>query len=450
MASLALGTPAAEPRSDDAVGGASLTAAAGLAFLLSFSAVAVGLGAARAATTSYVPVLLDEIAQRPGLIGLAMLSNALAGFFVPLAVGLYADRHSSRRPLIAGGVAISAGGLIAVALGSATTYLLLTLAAATVYVGLNIVQTAHRALVPERFDDEARPRATSAQELGQLVGALVGTVIGGVLVLAAPGLLFVALAAIAVLTALPTLRLATVRRRAPAPVAARTATIASVSAALRRRGTRELLVAQALWVGAYVGLTPFFALYAKHVLGLSTGAAGGLLAAFGLLTGAGMLYAARVRPEQVRRTLTLGVASLGAGLTLAATGSTLATVAVPFALAAVGAGVATSLGFVYFSRFIPAGETGRYSGAFLATRALAAAIALPTAGVIVDLTGSYRALLAMGSLALVAVIPIGWRSDVWRQHASALQSARWRPSSRSSDLTASPTSQWPRRATRIA
>ncbi|CAA9498753.1 MAG: hypothetical protein AVDCRST_MAG67-1708 [uncultured Solirubrobacteraceae bacterium] len=406
MASLAPRTPAAESTSEDAERDAPLTATVGLAFLLSFSAVAVGLGAARAATTSYVPVLLDEIAERPGLIGLAMLSNAVAGFFVPLAVGLYADRHPSRRPLIAGGVAISAGGLIAVALGSATTYLMLTLAAAAVYVGLNIVQTAHRALVPERFDDGARPRATSAQELGQLVGALVGTVIGGVLVLAAPGLLFAALAAVAVLTALPTLRLATVRRRAPAPDAARTATIASVSAALRRRGTRELLVAQALWVGAYVGLTPFFALYAKHVLGLSTGAAGGLLAAFGLLTGAGMLYAARVRPEHVRRTLTLGVASLGAGLSLAATGSTPAAVAAPFALAAVGAGVATSLGFVYFSRFIPAGETGRYSGAFLATRALAAAIALPAAGVIVDLTGSYRALLAMGSLALVAVIPI--------------------------------------------
>jgi membrane-associated phospholipid phosphatase len=119
-----------------------------------------------------------------------------------------------------------------------------------------------------------------------------------------------------------------------------------------------------------------------------------------------MLLAARVRPEHVRRTLTLAVASLGAGLSLAATGSTLAAVAAPFALAALGAGVATSLGFVYFSRFIPAGETGRYSGAFLATRALAAAVALPAAGVIVDVTGSYRALLAMGGLALLAVIPV--------------------------------------------
>ncbi|CAN5503925.1 hypothetical protein BH20ACT17_BH20ACT17_06600 [soil metagenome] len=403
MATLALRSPAAEGTTR---GTGALSAQVGLSFLLSFSAVAIGLGAARAATTSYVPVLLDEIAARPGLIGLAMLTNALAGFFVPLGVGLWADRHPRRRPLIVGGVAISAGGLVAVALGNATTYLVLTLAAAAVYIGLNVVQTAHRALVPERFDERARPRATSGQELGQLVGALVGTVIGGMLVLAAPGLLFAVIAGIAVLTAIPTLRLAAVRQQTAAPAGSRPATIGSLGAALRRRGTREILIAQTLWVGAYVGLAPFFVLYAKHVLGLSTGAAGGLLAAFGLLTGAGMLWAARIAPEQVRRSLTLGVVSLGAGLSLAATGSTLAVVAAPFAVAAVGAGIATSLGFVYFSRFIPAGETGRYSGAFLAARALAAAVALPAAGLIVDLTGSYRALLAMGSLALVAVIPI--------------------------------------------
>ena len=378
----------------------------GLAFLSSFAAVAVGLGAARAATTSYVPVLLDEIANRPGLIGLAMLTNALAGFFVPLAVGVWADRHPGRLPLIVGGLAVSAGGLVAVALGSGTTYVVLTLAAAGVYVGLNVVHTAHRTLVPERFGESERPRATSAQELGQLAGALAGTVLGGVLVLSAPGLLFALLAAIIILAAIPTLRLAAVRQATPAPASRRPATVASLSAALRRHGTRELLLAQGLWVGAYVGLTPFFALYARDVLGVSTGTAGGLLAAFGLLTGAGMLLAARTPPAQVRRMLAIGVAALGAGLSLAAMGSTLAAVAAPFAIAALGAGVATSLGFVYFSRFIPEGETGRYSGAFLSVRALAAAVALPAAGLIVDLTGSYRSLLAMGSLALVSVAPI--------------------------------------------
>lgn len=91
------------------------------------------------------------------------------------------------------------------------------------------------------------------------------------LVLAAPGLLFAVIAGIAVLTAIPTLRLAAVRQQTASPAGSRPATIGSLGATLRRRGTREILIAQTLWVGAYVGLAPFFVLYAKHVLGLSTG-----------------------------------------------------------------------------------------------------------------------------------------------------------------------------------
>ena len=374
-------------------------------FLIAFSAVAVGLGAARAATTSYVPVLLDEIGSAPGLIGVAMLTNAAAGFIVPLLIGAYADRNPGRAPLIAGGVAITAGGLTAVALGSASTYVLLTLAAGVVYVGLNVVQTIHRTLVPERFEDGDRARVTSAQELAQLVGALAGTVVGGVLVLAAPELLFIAVAAGLGLLLVPTIGLAIVRERR-APVARASTERGGLRAALRRPGARELLVAQALWVLAYIGLTPFFALYAKDVLGLGTGVAGAMLAGFGLLTGVGMLIAARVEAERVRTVLAAGALALGGGLTAAAAGSTLVVVALPFAVAAVGAGLVTSLGFVYYSRFVPDGQTGAYSGAYFSVRAAAAAVALPLAGLIVEVGGSYRALLAMGVFGLAAVVPI--------------------------------------------
>jgi hypothetical protein len=64
----------------------------GLAFLSAFGIVAVGVGAARGITTTYVPVLLDRIEHAPGLIGAVMLVNAAAGFAVPLLVGLWSDR----------------------------------------------------------------------------------------------------------------------------------------------------------------------------------------------------------------------------------------------------------------------------------------------------------------------------------------------------------------------
>ena len=61
-------------------------------------------------------------------------------------------------PFVVGGAAVTAGGLLAIALGSSTSYLVLALAAAVVYTGLNAVTTAHRALVPDVFDPEGRAR----------------------------------------------------------------------------------------------------------------------------------------------------------------------------------------------------------------------------------------------------------------------------------------------------
>jgi membrane-associated phospholipid phosphatase len=50
----------------------------------------VGFGAARALTTTYVPVLLSDIHDAPWLIGLVMLINAAAGFTVPFIAGIAA------------------------------------------------------------------------------------------------------------------------------------------------------------------------------------------------------------------------------------------------------------------------------------------------------------------------------------------------------------------------
>ena len=181
---------------------------------------ALGVGAARAITTSYVPVLLDRIQHDPALIGTVMLVNAGAGFAVPLAVGVWADRRSggrlgARLPFVLAGAAVTSVGLTAVAFGAESSYLFLALAAAIVYVGLNAAATAHRAIVAESFEDGGRPGATSAQETAMLIGALAGVVVGGFLIDAAPWLLFAATAlllpALAIVTVRATLRTARAR-----------------------------------------------------------------------------------------------------------------------------------------------------------------------------------------------------------------------------------------------
>lgn len=381
---------------------------AAVSALWAFATVAVALGAARAITTTYVPVLLERIADRPGLIGAVMLVNAAAGFAVPLATGIWSDRRGTRGPFILGGAILAAGGLIAVALGTTSSYAVLALAAATVYVGLNAASTAHRALVAERFAEDRRAAATGAQEGALLAGALLGTVVGGALIDGSAAALFILWAVALPLLALPTLawQRAVAPVRATAPVEQDGSPLRLFAEVLRRDGARHVLIAQVLWVGSYAALAPFMVLYAEDVLGLSTAAAGILLAGFGLLTGLGMLAGARMPAERLRGTLFTGVALLGGGLLAGTAASNLAQGALPFAAAALGAGLVSAVGFPYFTRFVPEGQAGRYAGAFFSARAISSTAALPAAGLLIAATGSYRALLGMGVLGLVALAPL--------------------------------------------
>jgi membrane-associated phospholipid phosphatase/MFS family permease len=375
--------------------------------LVAFSMAAVGAGAARALTTTYLPVLLEEIDDAPSLIGLVMTVNAIAGFAVPIAVGVWSDRRGRRLPFIIGGAGVTVGGLVAVGLGNGTSYIALGLAAALVYTGLNALTTAHRAIVAEDLEDERRPAATSGQEIAGLIGAVVAVAIGGTLIEPAPAAAFALAGIVVVGAALPTLvvtrRLNLGERAAKAAPAVAPAKLREV---LRRPGAREVLVAQTLWVFGYAALLPFFVLYAEHSLGLGLGVAGALTLGFGLVTALGLVLGGRARPERVQPLLVSGAALLGAGLAAAAPASSLAAAAPGFAAAALGAGLVTALGFPYYARFVPEGEAGRYSGVYFAGRAVAAAAALPIAGALVELSGSYRAVLWLGLVALAAFVPL--------------------------------------------
>jgi membrane-associated phospholipid phosphatase/MFS family permease len=384
----------------------------GRRLLFAFSLAAVGAGTARGLTTTYLPVLLERIDDAPSLIGVVMSVNAVAGFVVPLGVGLWSDRREAaglgrRVPFMIGGAVLATGGLVAVGLGSGSSYLALGLAATVVYVGLNALTTAHRALVAEDVADERRPAATSGQELAASLGAGLAVGLGGALIEPAPGAAFALAAAVLVASALPTL-FVTRRLGFGTSEQARPdgGLRASLAGALRSPGAREVLVAQTLWVFAYAALPAFFVLYAQHELGLGIGMAGVLPLAFGIFIAVGMLRGARVSSERVHPTLLSGAALLGSGLLAASLTANVAAVAVALAPAAYGAGLLTTLGFPYFARFVPRGEAGGYSGVFFAARGVASAVALPLAGLSVEFTGSYRTVLMLGAASLVALAPL--------------------------------------------
>jgi dolichol-phosphate mannosyltransferase len=399
--------------------------------LVAFALAAVGAGAGRALTTTYLPVLLERIDDAPSLIGVVMMVNAIAGFVVPIAVGIWSDRRGRRLPFITGGAVLSVGGLVAVGLGNGTSYVALGLAAGIVYTGLNALNTAHRAIVADDVEDSGRPAATSAQEIAGLVGAVIAISIGGALIEPAPAAAFALAAGVIVLTAVPTAvvtRRLRLGERAPEPKhEKRTAGVRELA---RRPGAREVLVAQVMWVFGYAALPAFFVLYAEHSLGLGVAAAGALPLGFGVLTALGMVLAARAPAERVHGLLVGGAVLLGAGLLGAAPATSLPAAAPAFAIAAVGAGIVTALGFPYFARFVPDGQAGRYSGVFFAGRAVAAAGALPLAGLAVELSGSYRAVLWFGIVALAAAVPLVAAQRRASGHARSAQRAlRPRPAS---------------------
>ena len=384
----------------------------GLRYLIAFSAAALGAGLGRAVTTTYLPVLLHDVRDAPGLIGTVMLVNAAAGFGVPLLVGLWSDRlredgRGRRLPFVTAGGLLTAGGLAAVALGSGTSYLVLAASGAVVYIGLNVITTAHRALIPDCFAATGRARATSAQELAMLLGGMLGIAAGGSLTAVGNWAPFALAGLLVPLLAAPTL-LRVREPEAPRPEGGEKHALAYYVRAARRPGVRSFLGAQVLWVMGYAAMPVFFIIYAERKLGLDAPVASLWLAGFGVATGAAMLAAGRVRdPGRYKPLLTLGVALMGGGFLAIPLAPVDAAAAFALLAAAIGFGLISTLGFAFFTSYIPPGEAGGYTAMYFSVRAIASAVALPAVGWTIAVTDSYRTLFFLGGAAtLAALIPL--------------------------------------------
>jgi MFS family permease len=367
----------------------------------------------RTVTSTYLPLLLADIREAPALIGLVMMVNSAAGFAMPLLVGRWSDRRHTprhgRRPFLVAGSLIAAFGLSAVALGQGTSFLVLTIAGTLAYVGVNVVMTAHRALVHDCFDAGRYAEGNGALEVATLIGGLVALVIGGLLIELALWAPFVLAAVGMLLLAWPTARRLPVAdpgkpdRPQPWP-------LRFYGTAMIRPGVRAYLAAEILWVIGYAALPVFFILYARRVLGLAPGLASLWLAAFALGAGLAMIAAGFIRNPRLHKPfLALGVALMGAGFLAAAGSANLVAVSFACGLAAAGFGLISTLGFSLFAALIPSGEAGGYTALYYSLRAVASALAVPMAGLAIAASGSYRSLFVLGGAAtLAALVPLAF------------------------------------------
>jgi predicted MFS family arabinose efflux permease len=285
----------------------------------------------------------------------------------------------------------------------------LTLAGAVAYVGVNVVTTAHRALVHDCFEGEQYARGNGAVEVAMLTGGLVGLAVGGLLTELALWAPFVLAAVGMPLLAWPTVWRLPVTEPSDSEDE-RPHPVRFYATAAVRPGVRSLLAAEILWVSGYAALPVFFILYARRVLGLEPGLASLWLAAFAVGAGVAMIAGGFVRnPRAHKPFLALGVALMGIGF-LAAGGSTsLLWVSMACASAAAGFGLVSTLGFSLFASLIPPGEAGGYTALYYSLRAVASAVAVPVAGWTIALSGSYRSLFLLGgSATLAALIPLAF------------------------------------------
>ena len=367
----------------------------------------------RTVTTTYLPLLLADIREAPALIGLVMMVNSAAGFAMPLLVGRWSDRRHTprhgRRPFIVVGSLLAACGLSAVALGQGTSFLVLTLAGTLAYVGVNIVMTAHRALVHDGFEAEDYAQGNGALEVASLVGGLAGLALGGLLTELALWAPFVLAAGGMLLFAWPTVRHLPVADPGKSEQPQHRP-LRFYATTMIRPGVRALLAAEILWVIGYAALPVFFILYARRVLGLQPGLASLWLAAFALGAGLVMVAAGFVRnPRMHKPFLALGVGLMGVGFLAAAASTNLVAVSFACALAAAGFGLLSTLGFSLFAALIPRGEAGGYTALYYSLRAVASALAVPLIGLTIAATGSYRSLFVVGGVAtLAALVPLAF------------------------------------------
>jgi MFS family permease len=367
----------------------------------------------RTVTTTYLPLLLADIREAPAQIGLLMMVNSAAGFAMPLLVGRWSDRRHTpqhgRRPFIAVGSIVAACGLSAVALGQGTSFLVLTLAGTVAYIGVNVVMTAHRALVHDCFDPGSYAQGNGALEVATLVGGLAGLAVGGLLTELALWAPFLFAAVGMLLFALPTLWWLPVGEPGESEQPP-SWPLRFYATAMIRPGVRALLAAEILWVIGYAALPVFFILYARRVLGLEPSLASLWLAAFALGAGVVMVAAGFVRNPRLHKPfLALGVALMGVGFLAAAAFTNLVGVSFACGLAAAGFGLVSTLGFSLFAALIPQGEAGGYTALYYSLRAVASALAVPIAGLAIAVSGSYRSLFVLGGAAtLVALVPLAF------------------------------------------
>jgi MFS family permease len=162
--------------------------------LLLLGVPALGLAFTISVTSTYVPVLVQQISG-PLMVGLLVGGEGFFGIFVPAIVGGLADRHRTVGGrlawMVASGVllclAVAAVGVLGIAQAGLWGF---AVALCVLYIGYYAFLAPYWALYPDLVPDEASGRSRSAESSFRVTGVGLALIGGGLLLSVSAGLPF--------------------------------------------------------------------------------------------------------------------------------------------------------------------------------------------------------------------------------------------------------------------
>lgn len=386
-----------------------------------------------------VPPLLREHVTSAALVGFLMGMDNLLGIFVQPWLGNRSDNtrtaRGRRMPYLVVGMPVAA--LLFAVIPHASANLLLLVAVMFCYALVaNAFKPIAESLVPDFIAPERRSRANAAVKIASSLTVIVAALISMLVVDDHPALAF-AIPSVIMLVSIVVLGLTVQDSRsagyqaALAEDAAGTAGEAPVRMGVRHvvldivrdadRSRLLMMVAILLFGGAWAASRALVTPYGMEVLGLTRGAAGGLL----LPSGVAFLLAAyptALLAERIGRlrTMMIGMSVFAAAMVLGTVAQNPAGTVVALCVCAAGASAFLVNAVVVLWNLAPSARVmGTYAGLYAVGWAGGGFLGPALVGGMVDLTGWTFMLLDICVVAVLAVLAVARVSALQRRSGTA-------------------------------
>lgn len=379
----------------------------------------LGLALSITVISTYVPVLARQFVSSSILIGLLVGTEGIAAVIFPVLVGTWSDRLRTplggRVPFLVVATPVVAAALVAI--GLASSLLVIVVGVVIFFVAYFIAYEPYRALYPDMLSDRLAGRAQSAQAVARGSGTGLALAGGGVLLATGQLVPFAAtavvlVAAVAGFTAL-LYRRGIPHQDRPRSGGLRDSVRQTVALLADRPGPRAFLMANALWELALAAIKAFVVLWLTRGLAYSLSQSSAIIGAVALVILVAAAVSGKLADRYGRlRIVRIAIWAYGVGLLVPLVTTTPLLIAPAIPLIAFGGGVTMALPYALLMPMMPDEQHGSMTGLYSVSRGVGIMLGPLLGGVAVQLGGGllsgtqgYAAVWLVASCAILGSLP---------------------------------------------